>query len=96
MAKNGGNRNKRTSIWYSDKVKVGNDQETVQSERNSHPKNRDGKKTKLTTNIKLRGGGGLNRFNSFMIRNMPHEHYCRWVQEGMIRKRRNQKEIPKK
>ena len=30
------------------KVNVGNDQEIVQSERNSHSKNRDGKKTKLT------------------------------------------------
>ena len=30
------------------KVQVGNDQEKVQLERNSHSKNRDGKKTKLT------------------------------------------------
>ena len=30
------------------KVQVGKDQEKVQSEKDSHPKNRDGKKTKLT------------------------------------------------
>ena len=30
------------------KVKVGNDQETRQSERNSHSKNRDGEKTNMT------------------------------------------------
>ena len=30
------------------KVEVGNNQEKTQSERDSHSKNRDGKKTKLT------------------------------------------------
>ena len=30
------------------KVQIGNDQEKAQSERNSHFKTRDGKKTKLT------------------------------------------------
>ena len=30
------------------KVKVGNDQETEQSERNSHSKNRDGEKSNMT------------------------------------------------
>ena len=33
---------------YAKKVQVGNDQEKAQSEKNSHSKNRGGKKTKLT------------------------------------------------
>ena len=32
----------------SEKIQVGDDQEKAQSERNSHSKTRDGKKTKLT------------------------------------------------
>ena len=33
---------------YDKKVQVGKDQEKAQSEKDSHSKNRDGKKTKLT------------------------------------------------
>ena len=33
---------------YHDKVQVGNDQEKAQTEKDSHSKNRGGKKTKLT------------------------------------------------
>ena len=33
-----------TDLSYYIKVQVGNDQEKAQSERNSHPKNRGGKK----------------------------------------------------
>ena len=37
-----------THLLSYKKVQVGKDQEQVQSEKDSHSKNRDGKKTKLT------------------------------------------------
>ena len=36
------------NVFLHEKVQVGKDQEKAQSEKDSHSKNRDGKKTKLT------------------------------------------------
>ena len=38
----------KVSQFYHEKVQVGKDQEKAQSEKDSHSKNRGGKKTKLT------------------------------------------------
>ena len=69
---------KRKYITKHKKVQVGKDQENVQPEKDSHSKNRDGKKTKLT--IRYLYHENVHGYCVYMPHSIVHNAKCRGFQ----------------